>query len=478
MQRPVLALVTAAAFLFFAGPAYAAETWAWLAYGHDTELTNDVPSTSITAESVRDLGQWWTARLDGAVVASPLSARVVVHGRGRQLLYVSTEAGSVYALLAGTGEVVWKRDFDTVATAGCGSFGFSSTGAIDLDRRVLYEAGADGLLHALDLATGAERAPWPLRVIDRVDYEYVWGGLQLIGGRVYVLVASHCDEADPTGASADGRLVIVDPAAVEQIGGFDPVPGYGNLGGIWGWGGVSADLDGKVIYTAVGNSRVYSNACACVVDNAGYGNSIVALTPDLSQVLGSDQPAGVPTMGDDDFGAAPLLFQPRGCPPLAAAKNKVGALYVWDRTHLSDGPIARFELGDASSAFVGAPSYDPVRGTFFVSKAVVGGDKPGYGIVAFRAGPECSLHPIWTSEIGSGNQPAPLVVGDVVLASRGRLGGFGALSAVNGHQLWSFPTDAQTISPVIEVGGMVVGGDLAGNLYAFRINASPRFRPR
>jgi hypothetical protein len=87
---------------------------------------------------------------------------------------------------------------------------------------------------------------------------------------------------------------------------------------------------------------------------------------------------------------------------------------VWDRTHLADGPYARFELSDARSAFVGAPSYDPVRGTFFVSQAVIDADGPRYGVVAFQAGPECSLHPIWKTVAGAGNQPAPLVVGDVV----------------------------------------------------------------
>lgn len=372
----------------------------------------------------------------------------------------------------------WERAFGSVTTPQCGTYGFSSTGTIDLDRRVLYEIGADGDLHALDLATGEERSGWPLHLVQRNEYEYVWGGLQLIGGRLYVPVASYCDETDPDGIAADGRLVAVDPVAVEEAAFFDSVPGYGNLGGIWGCGGVSAEEDDSVIYTAVGNSRVHSDGCDCFVDNAAYGNSVVALTPDLSRVVDSDQPKEVPGTGDNDFGAAPLLFRPKGCPPLAAAKNKVGALFVWDRTHLADGPYARIELSDARSAFVGAPSYDPVRGTFFVSQAIVDADGPRYGVVAFQAGPECSLHPIWKTAAGAGNQPAPLVVADVVFVPRGRLGGFAAMSAVNGHALWSFPTEAQTISPMIEVAATVLGGDRSGNLFAFAAGNADPLRPR
>jgi NAD(P)-dependent dehydrogenase (short-subunit alcohol dehydrogenase family) len=73
-----------------------------------------------------------------------------------------------------------------------------------------------GDLHALDLATGEERAGWPLQLIQRYEYEYVWAGLQLIGGRLYLPVASYCDETAPDGFSADGRLVAVDPSAIDR----------------------------------------------------------------------------------------------------------------------------------------------------------------------------------------------------------------------------------------------------------------------
>jgi outer membrane protein assembly factor BamB len=126
---------------------------------------------------------------------------------------------------------------------------------------------------------------------------------------------------------------------------------------------------------------------------------------------------------------------------------------------------------------VGAPSYDASRGTIFVAQVTVHGRGTGYGIAAFAPGPGCVLRQIWRSAIGRGNQPPPLVVGNIVFDSRGSVGGFGALSAVNGHQLWAYRTAAATISPLIEVDGRVYGGDVDGTVYAFR-PPSPRARLR
>jgi hypothetical protein len=114
--------------------------------------------------------------------------------------------------------------------------------------------------------------------------------------------------------------------------------------------------DGSAVYTALGNSAVFDPTCSCDVDDAGFGDSIVRLTTDLVPVS-SDRPDDVRRVDDYDFGAAPLLFLPPGCPPLAAANNKDGFLYVWDRTDLAKGPIFETAVGDGPGPFVGAPSW-------------------------------------------------------------------------------------------------------------------------
>ena len=141
----------------------AAEPTAWTSYANDNQLRNSASSSSLTRQSVPRLASTWTATLDGAVFASPLAFRVA----GRQLLFVATEAGSVYALDASTGETVWKRDLGTVTTADCGTWGITSTGAIDPTRGLLFVIGATGSLHALDLSTGEESEGYPEQVVDQ-----------------------------------------------------------------------------------------------------------------------------------------------------------------------------------------------------------------------------------------------------------------------------------------------------------------------
>src|SRR5919201_392933 len=153
-------------------------------------------------------------------------------------------------------------------------------------------------------------------------------------------------------------------------------------------------------------------------DDAPFGDQLVKLTPDL-RVVDSDHPPGIDPEGDQDFGSAPLLFQPHGCPPLAAANNKNGVLYIWDRTNLAAGPLTGFGVGDAEAPFVGQPSWSSRLQTIFDSEARVPrtGPKTGNGVVAIKASYlGCHFEEIWQTAIGDGNQAPPLVVGNVVFA--------------------------------------------------------------
>jgi outer membrane protein assembly factor BamB len=433
----------------------------WLSYGHDAGLTNSTPAPSLTPTAMRRLATVWTKQLDGPIVASPLYANGT--------LYAETEAGSVYALQPSDGTVRWKRTFGVVATPGCGSWGFSSTGAIDLKRGLLYAISADGFLHALSLVTGAERAGWPVSITSaHADGEYVWGGLRLFGNRVYVPVASYCDSPGSDGVMPNGKLVAVDVVRAAVAETFDPVPGEGNLGGIWGWGGVSVDSARKRLFTGVGNSHVYDPACSCYTDTAGLGNAMVKLTPQL-RVLGWNRPKHTPGTGDYDLGTAPLLFQPPGCPPLLAGNGKLGRLYVWNRNHLKSGPRFSVVVSDGIAAFVGQPSYSRSLNLLFESHATVTRKKKkvGDGIAAYSIDSRCRFHRRWLTSIGVGEEPPPLVLGDVVFGAGGDRGGFVALAARTGKFLWRLKTPRATISPPIAAGGRIFAGDFGGTLRAF-----------
>jgi outer membrane protein assembly factor BamB len=434
---------------------------AWTAYGGDTQLTGFSGTSTVTPAEARDFSLQWSAQLDGGVVATPL----VLHGRA----YVTTEAGSVYALDLVTGAQVWKRTFGTQAAAGdCGTYGISGTGAIDAARGLLYVISADGQLQALRLDDGTTALGWPLSLTSRPEVEYVWGGLQIVGKRLYVPFASYCDDTDGQGYAADGRVVAIDLDSPSIAAAFDTVPGPNNLGGVWGFGGISAEPDGSAVYTAVGNSWVTDPATGELYDTAGYGDSVVRLTADLAPVS-SDRPTTIPTVGDYDFGAAPVLFQPEGCPPLAAANNKDGMLYIWNRDNLAAGPIYSEGVGTVSAPFIGAPSWSPRLQLLFdgATAVVRNGTNLGDGITAFSAGSDCTFARGWSTVTGVGTQPPPLVLGNVLIADGGYSGGYKALSAATGDVLWTFPTTASTFAGPSVAGNLVLTADFSGVVRAF-----------
>jgi hypothetical protein len=430
----------------------------WTSYGHDAQLTGFTDAPLFDAQ-VKGFAPVWKAALSGAIVASPLAARTSSQGL---VVFAATEAGNVYALGNG-GTVLWQKSIGSVVTNGnCGTYGISSTGAIDSARGLLYVIGASGLLHALRLTDGSEAPGWPVRVVTRRRTEYVWGALRLVGNTLYVPVASYCDATDRLGVPAEGRLEAFDvgrPSAAPSV--FDPVPGADNLGGVWGWGGVSVSLDGDAVYTGIGNAEPD-------VDD-GASDSMVELSADLSETFAVDRPVASVDGEDIDLGAAPVLFKPNGCPALLAANDKNGELIVWRQDAVGQGPYARIPLSDGVDAFVGAPSWSPITQMLYDSTATaIKSSNRLDGTIALKVAPKCGFTKRWFSATGDGSQPEPLVAGDLVADTGGSKGGFVVERAATGVVVWRFPTAAATLSPLIEVGNMLIGGDMSGHLYAFR----------
>jgi outer membrane protein assembly factor BamB len=423
---------------------------AWLSYGFDDQLTNAVTSATIDAATAPNLVLRWSAPLDGWMAASPVAAPV----DGKVVVYAATEGGSVTAFSADTGTQLWTQYVGALEAGGdCGTWGVSSTPAIDTSRGVLYVVGSSGQLHALDLRTGAEAEGFPVPLtVDRNLVEYVWGGLRIVGGDLFAEVASYCDVGDAQGKPADGRLIEVDLATHAISATWDPVEGPDNLAGMWGYGGISVEPDGSALYTGVGNAWVF-DANGVHQDDAGYGDKLVKLDRATLDVLGANLPSGVLTHGEDeDFGAAPVLFQPKGCPPLVAMNNKQGYLYVWKRDAITDGPIWSLGVSDAASPFVGAPAWSASASTLYDAEA----KEPdgSSAVLAIGITSKCIPQFGWRTSVGSGPQPPPIAVNDVVVAAGGS-SGFTVLSAADGSVLYHANTASPALAPPIEVAGTI-----------------------
>jgi outer membrane protein assembly factor BamB len=421
----------------------------WLSYGHDDQLTNAVTSTAIDRTTAPSLVVRWSAPLDGWMAASPVAASF----GDTTIVVAATEGGSVDAFDAATGKQLWSEYVGVVSTPTCGDWGVSATPVVDPATDRVYVIGATGLLHAFDLATGDEADGYPLALTaDRNEVEYVWGGLRLVGGTLYAGVASYCDAPDEEGLPAEGGIIAVDVATPAIAGIWDAVPGPDNLGGVWGYGGVSVEPDGSALYTGVGNATV-TGPDGKPMDDAGYGDKIVRIDTATLQVTASNKPGDILTQGDDeDFGASPVLFQPDGCPPLAAMNNKQGFLYFWNRDAIDAGPLITLGLADGSFPFIGQPAWSPRSSTLY-DAGTKGGDGQG-GITAIRMEPGCKPRVVWRTAVGGGPQPPPIVVNDVVVAAGGT-SGFTVLDEIDGSVLYHAATAAPALAPPIEVGGTI-----------------------
>jgi hypothetical protein len=408
----------------------------------------------------------WAHKLVGTIHGGPVIGAV----NGRRLLVVGTEAGVLYGLDPLTGHVAWSRSLSSTIAACGGTYGITSTPTIDERNRVVYVAGADGFFTAVDFATGTVR--WRVRVLVRPTVEHVWSGVRLVDGSAYVAVASYCDLPDRFGAPADGYLLRVDLAQRRVTAKLDVVPGPNNLGGIWGWGGVSVDLSARKLYTSTGNSMITRDGN--LVEDAGHAERVLELTLGLRVTDSTPPPSLAPSnLGDEDYGATPLLFHPKGCPALVAANSKNGHSYIWRRGALDGGPVWDLEIGPTqpNDPFLAQPTFVPAARMLVVAQAVFGeGPDRTRGMSAYYVGPNCTLTRRWNVNIGGGHQSPPIAVGKLIAASAPVRHRVVLIDAVTGYLLGNLDTGASVYAPLATDGVAVYAAAVNG--VVFRL-ASP-----
>ncbi len=314
-------------------------------------------------------GKLFSLPVTGQVYAQPLYAAgaPLADGGSANVLFVATEHDQVYAFDADQprpGGAYWQAGLGTPAPSSeldcpdlTPEIGITATPAIDRARGLIYvlaksqdHAGLDHLqLHALDLATGAERLGGPVEVAPPAASDFQpklhngRAGLLLYGGAVWLALASHCDLQPYR-----GEVLAYDAATLQLAGSWTPVPG-GAGAGIWQSGqGLSADESG--VYAVTGNGTT---------DGQGgeLGDSVVRLQP--------GGPAGVAladwftpfnyqalAAGDSDLGSSGALLLPGR--DLLLTAGKAGVLYLLRRSGLGqfqsggDSQVVQtFQLADS-----------------------------------------------------------------------------------------------------------------------------------
>jgi outer membrane protein assembly factor BamB len=465
----VLAIAAAAAFesgstaAVVARAPRAAQSVDWDTYGVNSQRTGfNRAENQLDPSAVNSIRNLWHTKLGAPIITQPVVASGVVLEHPRRvvnLVYAATEHGRVAAMDADTGRVVWSRRLKYQKSF-CGElpnndYGISGTPVIDRARHSIYTMGGYGRLFELDLGTGHTKRRWTLTSDPLHQYDY--GALTLTHGMLYVPFAGPCDQKPYYGFVAAIRV-----RDGKRIGNWFPSGAVGG-GGVWGFGGVSADPSGG-IFAAVGNASDPS-------EHAGYGEHVVRLTPDL-HVVSANYP-GLPR-GDADFGATPVLFQRPGCPPQLAVGNKYGSFFLYDRDRIASGPVQRIELGGSGygqAGLIGVAAYWPTTATIFVTNPL---DRGQYrrGIVAFHLTDVCRLSYTWSMAYGPQVLDSSPTVADGVVyfgLSSGYQAHLAGLDARTGHLLWTSGGAIKTpvFAPPTVVNGKVYLSSAGGYLSAF-----------
>jgi hypothetical protein len=319
--------------------------------------------------------------VDGRVDAQPLylSAVAIPSVGTKNVLYVATEHGSVYAFDAdsvngNTSAFLWKASVlgsgeTSSDDRGCSQvtpeIGVTATPVIDRSRGthgaiyvVAMSKDTNGnyfhRVHALDLTTGAELFGGPVLVqatypgtgdnslggnvvFDAKQYKERPGLLQ-IGGTIYTTWSSHCDAGPYT-----SWVMSYDANTLAQTSVLNLVPN-GSEGGIWMAGTApAADASGN-IYFMVGNGDFDTTLNASGFPaNANCGQCYVRLSSTAPmKLLDYFTPSNTvsESNSDTDFGSGGPLLLPdlvdgNGTTRrLAVGSGKDAIIYVVDRDNM------------------------------------------------------------------------------------------------------------------------------------------------
>lgn len=353
----------------------------------------NLQETTLTPTNVNPVqfGKLYSIPVDGAVFAQPLYVpNLAIPGRGtHNVVFIVTEHDSVYAFDAdnGSGTPLWQTSFINPASGITtlppgdigggpigGEIGITSTPVIDPGSATMYvvamtkENGAYfWRLHALDIATGAEKFGGPVPISGQVfgtgvgssagvlRFDPKWHlqrpGLLGLNGVVYIAFGSEGDLGQ-----WHGWLFAFDASTLAFKGIFCTSPnGFG--GASWhGGGGVGADASGNV-YIATGNGSFsantgggdYSDSMVKLKLQPGGGLAVVDyFTPFDQASLESN---------DEDLGAGgPLLLsdQPGTFPHLLTMAGKGGTLYLVNRDNMG-----QFQSGSNSQILLSVANEFP-----------------------------------------------------------------------------------------------------------------------
>lgn len=442
---------------------------AWLTFGGDpAHASANVEEHVINPSSVGRLHRLWRVELPDLADERPVLASnlLMPDGKHHDVLYVTTDKGTLMALDARTGLRFWA------ATPKSDNPKYTkSTPAIDQAEEFVYSYGLDGKVHRFKTATGQEMQGngWPVKVTLMPLSEKVSAALNLVDDYLYVTTASFSGDAPPyqghvvtvnvkTGATHVFNSLCNDHTHLMSLNEC-----RGNGGGIWGRPGVVQDPTTGYVFFTVSDGYFTANH-----KGADWGDSVIETTPDGGTVIDSYTPDNYATEAfqNRDIGStAPTMLPaiPQSTTPyLAVQAGKEGLLRLLNRLNLSGhggpahvgGELQTVQLPDLCPTLAQPVAWqDPRGGGVWVIVATLC-HMDAYRVVTAPDG-ATRLQSAWHLGVQA---TSPIVAGGVLFVASNQ--DLLALDPRTGHQLWSSatPSAGGTIDHVHWESPLVTGG--------------------
>ena len=400
-------------------------------------------------------------------------ARGFVLPLGGQVTSQILAAGGAFFAATSTGTIVafdndgimrWQVDVGQLSNA-CpqlAGYGVTGTGVIDQATSTLYVADAFGRLHALSLATGAERPGWPVHLFSDDRQELDWGALTLADGSVYVPTAAYCDAANTPGA-----VYRVD-TSTRTVTQWLAVPlSLGGGGGPWGWGGLAFDPAQNTLFAATSGAFAGgSNTGSSFSEFVGYGDQLVQFAPDLT-VDTSSHPADLPNRDDLDFVGSPLVVSRPGCGPLVLAADKDDTVYAWRENAVAAGPVAEIPLQayNSTDPMLTELAWSPALDSLYVTT--------GTQLVRIAIAADCSATIVWQEPLGTHTENgSPTVSVNTVWFAVNGPAALVAYNATTGQRVFQTQLGGTTVTAPAIVDNRLVIGTLTGLVEGFTFGAN------
>ena len=288
-----------------------AQTADWPQFGWD--VASSGASNAQTGITRHNLGSLVRRQIpiDGTVDASVIYLQdVTVNGSAHDVFFVTTTYGKTIAVDATSDAILWEFT-PSLYTSWAGTAQITnSTPAADPDRQHIYAAAPDGNIRKLAIANG--QVVWTTAITLLPQYEKIASPLKVFNGNVIAVTGGYIGDAPPyqghvaiLDAQSGNLLNVWNSLCSDRSGLIVPSSCAGTRSAIWGRAGAVIDATTGNIFVATGNGPYDGSA--------NWGDSVIELNPDATQMLGNYTPADNMQLedGDTDLGStSPVLLSP------------------------------------------------------------------------------------------------------------------------------------------------------------------------